>query len=452
MKKSIITLSFTVALSVIALSTSSCKKTITEKNPFDITTTGENIVRNKIVVISDLHLGADHTYSECVEHLSRLTQFLNEVRESETVKELVIAGDLLDEWYVPSRIDTYGGKSQKEFIRKIGEQNKEVIDVLKTIIKEKKVKLTYTPGNHDLLVTEDCVADILPNINQARDTAKLGLGTYHPDDYPQIAIEHGHRYDFFCSPDPYSNQNIATGSILPPGYFFTRIAVNSFLDPASPQEITKVRDVTLNSSEPTQITNFIYYSMWKNILTNIIPVKDNFDEKIIKTNIGKLTQDYCINDIVPYNAKNGSIEMNLFNGNCDQKAWEKRLAFNNVPIMTKVNEALQGSHDTKFLDNQSDTQFFQNKNSKVRVVIFGHTHIPMIKSFTNLTGQECIYANSGTWVEKKVRGNVKVDQDLENMDFIVITPQVTDRNTLKIERLKYSKGKHLSIENKSVKL
>ena len=65
-----------------------------------------------------------------------MTQFLTEIRESKTVKELVIAGDMLDEWYVPSRNDTYEAKTQKEFIQKIATKNKSVIDALNAIIKE----------------------------------------------------------------------------------------------------------------------------------------------------------------------------------------------------------------------------------------------------------------------------------------------------------------------------
>ena len=45
----------------------------TSSNPFDVAAenTG-NLVRDKIVVISDIHLGGDTSYSECVKHLPRL--------------------------------------------------------------------------------------------------------------------------------------------------------------------------------------------------------------------------------------------------------------------------------------------------------------------------------------------------------------------------------------------
>jgi len=444
-----------VALVVMLLTTASCQQETltTENNPFDQTTENDLPLRNKIVVISDLHLGADLSYSENVHHLPRLAQFLTEIRKSETVKELVIAGDMLDEWYVPSRNDTYNGGTQEEFIKKIASVNKTVIDILNGIIQDGKVKVAYTPGNHDLLVPEAYVEEILPGIHQARDAGKQGIGTYHPDGYPQIAIEHGHRYDFFCSPDPFSNQDRAPGSILPPGYFFTRIAVNSITNPPSAVgDTTPVRTVTLHSTDATQVNAYIYYGIWKYVLTSYIPVKDNFDEKIIVTHLGHFNDTVRINDIIPYNAENGTIDMKLFSGICSQQTWENRLAFNNVPVKTLAKDAIPGSLQTAFIDEQSNTQFFQNDSSNVRIVVFGHTHNPMIKSYTNARKGDCLYANSGTWIDKKVKNGATADQDVENMDFLVLMPQSADTSMMKVERFKYRKGKHVSIESRSIRL
>jgi UDP-2,3-diacylglucosamine pyrophosphatase LpxH len=451
MKRNNITI---IALSIVMLSAISCQNDdLSKNNPFDQTGESTHPVRNKIVVISDLHLGADLSYSENVQHLPRLAQFLTEIRASETVRELVIAGDVLDEWYVPSRNDTYDGKTQEEFIRKIATQNQIVIDVLNGIIQDGKVKVSYTPGNHDLLVPEAYVSDILPGINQSRDAGKQGIGTYHPDGYPQIAIEHGHRYDFFCSPDPYSNQDIAPGSILPPGYFFTRIAVNSITNPPTAVgDTTPVRTVTLNSTEATQVNTYIYYTIWKYVLKSYIPVSDDFDEKIIVTNMGHFEGNFSINDVIPYNTDSGSIDMTLFRGICNQQTWERRLTYNNVPVMTPLKDAIPGSLNTSFIDEQSNTQYFQNDTSNVHIVVFGHTHKPMIKSYTNTKEEACLYVNSGTWIDKKIKNGETVDQDVENMDFLVIMPQSADESMLKVERFKYEKGKHLSIESKSIRL
>lgn len=194
----------------------------TEIDPFS---NGGN-ERNMIVVMSDMHLGADLAYTECKNNLKALENLLIKIKVSPNVKELVFAGDLLDEWYVPATIDTYQGNDQADFVQRIATANKGVIDAINSIIQEDEILVTYVPGNHDLTITEASVELVFPGINQERDP-ELGLGTYSPIGYPKIAIEHGHRYNFFCAPDPFSNQDIAPGTISPPGYFFTRIAALS---------------------------------------------------------------------------------------------------------------------------------------------------------------------------------------------------------------------------------
>ncbi|MGE5457924.1 MAG: metallophosphoesterase, partial [Methanococcaceae archaeon] len=173
--------------------------------------------RNLVVVISDIHLGADLTYAETNKNLPYLEKFLETVRVSPKVKELVLAGDILDEWFVPANIDTYKGKDQHDFVQRIAITNKGVVDAFNRIIQEGKIKVTYVPGNHDLAITAANFASIFPGINQARDEVQ-GLGTYSPAGLPEVAIEHGHRYNFYCAPDPISNKDIAPGSILPAGY------------------------------------------------------------------------------------------------------------------------------------------------------------------------------------------------------------------------------------------
>jgi DNA polymerase II small subunit/DNA polymerase delta subunit B len=181
--------------------------------------------RNLIVVISDLHLGADLNYAECRDNLPALERFIKQVKESPNVKELVIAGDLVDEWFVPANVDTYLGKGQNDFVQRVMLANKGIFDALNSVIKEGKIRVVYIPGNHDLTISAENIDSILSGVHQVRDAnVELGLGTYVPADYPMIAIEHGHRYNFFCAPDPISNQDVAKGTIMPPGYFFTRIA------------------------------------------------------------------------------------------------------------------------------------------------------------------------------------------------------------------------------------
>ena len=57
--------------------------------------------RNRLIFISDLHLNVDANYSWLVDHADDLAQFLNTVNARDDVAELVILGDLLDDWVSP---------------------------------------------------------------------------------------------------------------------------------------------------------------------------------------------------------------------------------------------------------------------------------------------------------------------------------------------------------------
>lgn len=447
-----------LSLIMATLMSMSCEKKENKEisvNPFDVVPESSNTQREKIVVISDLHLGNDLSYSENVKHLNRLVNFLNEVRSSNTVKELVLGGDIFDEWYIPTRMDTYNNGTQADFIMKTVNANKAVFEVLNGIIKDKKVKVTYVPGNHDMGFLPKDIDLALPGVNQARDPGdKYPLGTYYPDNYPQIAIEHGHRYDFFSAMAPDANEVEAPGSFLPPGYFFARIAANSFTDPTTPEAATKVPDVKLNDgANPEQVNKNIYYQLWKKVMENVIYVKDNFSEPMIQTNVGKFTKVYSIDDILPHNIADGSIHMNLYNNLFTQANWDSREKYNNVTKMTNIEEAINGSLETKFIDNQSDVQYFKNHDSNVRIVIFGHTHKPVIKTYINHEGQSCIYANSGTWEDQKMRDkNVTIDQDALKMDFIIITPVKSDNKNIQVGLYQYKHGQHTLTGRENVNL
>jgi UDP-2,3-diacylglucosamine pyrophosphatase LpxH len=369
--------------------------------------------RNMIVVMSDLHLGADLTYAECSKNLGSLENLLKQIKASPNVKELVIAGDMLDEWFVPADVDTYQGKDQADFVKRIAVTNKGVIDALNSIIGEKKIRVTYVPGNHDLTITAANVESILPGINQARDKEQ-GLGTYLPIDCSKIAIEHGHRYNFFCAPDPISNQDIAPGTILPPGYFYTRIAVLYVMQkPVTPADTPPV--VTKDpSGTDSQSLLYTYWYVWSKALTSY-PIANKFDEKIIVTNVDGFKGNYAVNDILPYQTTPGGvIDVKLYKGIQDN--WTERQRRNHVAMPIPVSQAIAGSGKASESELQALNQYFLNPASDKRIVIFGHTHDPKIIASINLNGQKCIYANSGTWIDHNGVAPT-------TMSFVVITPQ-----------------------------
>ncbi|NTW26321.1 MAG: metallophosphoesterase [Lentimicrobium sp.] len=409
-----------LAMSLLSGFTSLKKSDSSETNPFS---NGGN-EKNMIVVISDLHLGADLSYAECKNNLGALEKLIKEIKVSPNVKELVIAGDLIDEWFVPATTDTYQGSDQADFVRRIATTNKGVFDALNGIIQEGLILVTYVPGNHDLTITAANIESILPGINQARD-AVLGLGTYSPVGCPIIAIEHGHRYNLFCAPDPVSNQDIAPGTIMPPGYFFTRIAA-LYVKQGRPAPGGTTPILTTGiSTEESQDLLYRYWKMWY-MTTIMFPITNKFDEDIILTNVNGFSGSYSVNDLIPYQSSPGElIKVNLFNG--IQDSWEARQTLNNVPIHIATSRAIDSVNSATETDYQANLQYFMNPASDKRIVVFGHTHQPKIVASQNYKNEKCIYANSGTWIDH--------NPNQTTMQFIVITPQNADASSQTLVKL-----------------
>ncbi len=370
--------------------------------------------RSAFVVISDIHLGMDDLYAETQKNRAPLADFLQKLRRAPNIKELVIAGDLIDEWFIPADTETYAGKSQIEFAQAVAANNPDVVAAFNDIIRDGAIRVTYVPGNHDLLITSESIQTIFPGMAEARDVR--GLGTYVPDSHPEIAIEHGHRYNFFCAPDPLSNQSIAPGSILPPGYFFTRIATLSVVE--GKPEPSKIRPpVTPNSLGESQNLEYLYWRVWDALMT-VLPIKEDFDEKIIQTRIDGFTEPYAMSDVMPRQAEPGGvIDVNLFSG--IQDTWDERQALNRVAVPIPVRDALVKSASSAETDNQAVVQYFHNPESDTRIVVFGHSHEARIIPAETHDGKSAVYVNSGTWIDKN---------ETPTMTFVVIIPKGDERH------------------------
>jgi UDP-2,3-diacylglucosamine pyrophosphatase LpxH len=285
--------------------------------------------------------------------------------------------------------------------------NKPVIDALNNLIKDGNIKLTYIPGNHDILIDSGDMQSIFPGIYEARDVK--GLGAYTPPDFPEMIIEHGHRYNFFCAPD-FSNRHIThTDSILPPGYFFTRMATSSVME-GRPEKDVSLPVVQKNELGEDQFGYFLYWNIWKSLIHDF-PLHEGLDEKILKTDIDGLTGLYSITDFLPYqDPESGYIDVKLHKGIIE--SWDKRQDNNLVHVKIALNEAVLKAATASHLDDQSRVQFFENPDSNKRIIIFGHTHEARVITSLNGRGEKQIYVNSGTWIDK----------NMCSMTFVVIAP------------------------------
>lgn len=362
-------------------------------------------VADKIVVISDLHLGIDDKYAETVENKALLVNFIHSVSATKDIAEVVIAGDLFDEWFLSFSVKSHTDSS--EFYEKIAKNNSEVIDAFKELISTYGKKVTYVPGNHDMTLDQATLEKIIPGIKQARDVN--GLGSYRTGSQNEIVIEHGHRYNVFVAPDTISNKNIAGNkTFLPPGYFFTRIAASSVLEgkPQSNKEFPVVNEPTENNT--SKIGAYLYYKTWLWVM-NAFPVNEGFNDKVIDVKFNGYNNQYSLSDIFPTEDSEGNINAVLFPN--FQNNWEEVQDLNGVKTHIPFNEAIQQATTSSFIDDQATKQYFNN-DPTTKVVVFGHTHVPFLEKYSDSK----LYANSGTWIDKNTLGETATFVLIEKKD------------------------------------
>jgi len=350
--------------------------------------------QNKIVVVSDLHMGIEDRYSEMVKNRSLFIEFLHRLGTMSDVGELVIAGDFLDDWYLPFTYPAY--EDSDAFYRKVIQNNQMVFDLLNDLM-AKGIKVVYVPGNHDMLLESKILQEALPGLVQARDAR--GLGSYVTGMRNEVVIEHGHRYDVFSAPDSVSNKDITgeVASILPPGYFYARIAASWVLQ-GRPRikrdypEIYQVPDPKINLD---QYGAYLYYRIWSAEMNRITPF-ERFEDRVIDIQLNGYNGKYSLADIYPVLQKDGTISApTLFKEY--QRTWPKNQEINRVGMKTSFAESVAGTLDGNYFYNQAKKQYLENPNFAVDVVVFGHTHVPVLEKLPNTEGK--YYANSGTWID-----------------------------------------------------
>ena len=347
--------------------------------------------RNKIVVISDIHIGIDDSYAEMVKNRPLLIEFLQRLQSTTDVRELVIGGDFLDEWFIPVYYPSYTDVNQ--FYKDVIANNQGVIDELNNVIKS-GIKLVYIPGNHDMTQDNDVLQEAIPKIVQVRDAK--GLGTYYTGDRNEIAIEHGHRYDVFSAPDTVTNAELCGNedTILPAGYFYARYAATWVLEgrPKVEKNLPVVTTVP-DKSDTDQYGAYMYYSILKNVSERMTP-KESLDEKIFDMHTAGFDDAYTYLDFYPAQQADGTISAPVLFKNI-QRTWDERQKINQVKVPNSFPEAVAGTLDWEYFFRQAKVQYLENPDENVDVVVFGHTHVPAYR----VTDNGKYYINEGTWID-----------------------------------------------------
>ena len=341
--------------------------------------------RNRLIFVSDLHMNVNANYSWLVDHADDLAQFLNEVNARDDVAELVILGDLLDDWVSPVK------DSPQAFADILAASNNTgIVAALNAVCHNPNIKVTYVTGNHDMLSFEDqnkaIIANAFPGMNIISDSP--GLGAYTKDDV--IWAEHGHRYCLFNAPDTWSR----TGSHLPMGYFISRLAASKA---ASTGQVTTTPDLLdIFVKSPSERLKYLKKEHRE--------AGDIFDDAVIIAVFNAIAfwsgngpwDQFMMNCLDGYNT-DPSVEDVAFTYDTIFTGWATRQ--NRVSQVEAVWNDLGSLTSAANLIFEMPDSLKDKYPFEPRIILFGHTHEA---AFQYHSGDvDTLYANTGTWIDSK---------------------------------------------------
>lgn len=412
----------------------------------------------KVVVLSDIHMCDERSrqggWGWFDKRRPVLINFLNNIAQhADEYGEVVVAGDMFDEWVAPMDKSPYQNlqgddvRTESDFFQVLVRDNKEVLDAFRAV-RDAGIEVVYVPGNHDLTCTKEDFDTYLPGLfTQARDA--YGLGAYSPAGMPEVVIEHGHRYDYNNMPNPISTP----GGYYPIGYVVSKYASTlKYTAPSvtqntsAPSVFNSVDGIRNNMQAIAEYEQYLdehgieermnyqeFCNELEQILADADKVKELLDDNSQSNGIieqlnhfaanaawavvmiakpphsfGQLLdvlftevkfpepyeESYLFWDILPYFHKSP-----LFQNLWTNENWARIQATNKVAVpLPFIRSILAGGIDA-VLDGIAPTEYFDNPDSDKRIVVFGHTHKGMIVEYENTTEDKCLYANTGCWVD-----------------------------------------------------
>jgi UDP-2,3-diacylglucosamine pyrophosphatase LpxH len=354
--------------------------------------------RNKLVFVSDVHIGAgkkgNYTYDYdwlSPKETERFASFLLNLNKREDVKEVILLGDIADNWVCP--IDLVPPTFEEIFD---AEKNTDVTENLKKLAQNPHIKIIYMPGNHDMGITEDFVENYFKGMvfgGNAESNSKYGDGRLH--------AEHGSAYTMFNAPDPINDPR----KRLPLGYFISRaVATKAAKTGSKDRHYWTYFDDLLEAVGPQTISESVFESILEE---SGIPE----DAEIVMPPVGGVDSRV---DVPKIKEKYRSLY--------DQ--WVQTYGPGKA-FLSVVSEFNLG----KMADNLAS-------KGNVRIVIFGHNHNSVMDKDEWFV-KDRIYANCGAWC---VEGKPPT---------FVETEKRKDKHIVRL--MKWEKNKEVKVKEESLK-
>ena len=345
------------------------------------------MARNRRVFISDIHMGTaesiegDHPYGWLrKDRADMLAEFLNELAVDDSLSELVIGGDLFDEWVEPYTV------SPTDFKTIAGApQNRPVISALNNLTDVDGVTVTYVPGNHDMLLSSGALAEILPKVKPV--ISREGLGIQRVGN---TAVEHGSLYTLFNAPDSYDNP----GHILPLGFFVGRTMAEG-VTTGRPITNAQYKEILIHTLEKLLRGESLSSAVFESIVKEIESPTDSVLMNGMDSYEGEITVDEV-----------SKTYKDLYDD------WDEKMP-GNVPATI----AVIGEAATLYPAALKEYALpFHKDNKKPNIVLFGHTHVWEINGIKLSLG--LLLAELARIVGELVKGDIKkaisIVEDLED--------------------------------------
>ena len=305
--------------------------------------------RNKRIFISDVHLsdersmGGPYPYGWLNKNIPRLSRFLDDQLQAPEVKEVVILGDLFDNWIIPAAYDPLA-----DFDRIVSNRvNKPVIDRLIDLAGSPDVKLAYVPGNHDMAQNGAGLSDLkqfmaatFPGIRYFCEN-KVPLAAYTVG---TLTAEHGNRYCLFNAPDLRTDPK----TYLPLGYFISRMITSKVATQGSHQN-----------------PHAIFFKWLKKLLNQ---------SGLLGAMIEAIASDAGLSLTSTVKVGISGLPPTMTVKEIRDRYLSLILDWNREPGKVEVGTAIVS--DLENLSFAAGSIYFLQRDSKFNIVIFGHTHVP----------------------------------------------------------------------------
>lgn len=339
--------------------------------------------KQQVVILSDIHIGTNLPtcwYQKSV-HEKPLLGILDWICQNKaTIKEVVLAGDIVDTWTYPISVKppTFADivASNPAVLGPNGGIAK-VLDALGGAV-------TYLPGNHDIQVTDKDVAQIVSPAGHKLRFSPVGLRI------GEIEVLHGHQFTLFNAPD------LSTPlAPLPVGHFVTRMISTYMQKNLAPGKT--VADLP-DQGNPNGVD-------WSDVIADLVKKGDFSLASALLTGLaGKLgvsenEQILLANGTTTTIAKVKPLYQNLFS------RWVEMNGGGQDGQLVASKAAL-ADYDSSFMGWFAQRHAF---NHNLNTVIFGHTHGP-------ISGLSCSLVN---YVNAGFECPSKPDRGTKPISFVV---------------------------------